>query len=240
MVQSVKRQIVAMGGGGFSMEPENPLLDRYVLSLVEKKRPRVCFVPTASGDSDHYINRFYQFFEKEECEPFHLSVYKLPNENLEDYVLSMDIIYVGGGNTKNLLALWKEWGLDVIFKKAYQAGVILTGLSAGSICWFEEGLTDSYPGSLRELTCLGFLKGSNAPHYDGEADRKPTYHKLILTGKLQEGLGVEDGVGVHFINEEFYKTVSSRQNAKAYEVKKKGNQILETPIQVEYLGLTNK
>ncbi|MBM6618144.1 peptidase E [Bacillus suaedaesalsae] len=237
MESCIKRQIFAMGGGGFSMEPDNPLLDRYILSLVNKERPRICFVPTATGDADGYINRFYQFFGKEECDPFHLSVYKLPDENLENYVLSMDIIYVGGGNTKNLLALWREWGLDEMMKKAYKAGVILTGLSAGSICWFEEGLTDSYPGSLRELTCLGILKGSNAPHYDGEIDRRPRYHQLMLNNRIIDGIGVDDGVGVHFVNENIFKIVSSRPNARAYDVRKIGNQIVETPLQVEYLGI---
>ncbi|KAA0546634.1 peptidase E [Bacillus sp. BGMRC 2118] len=236
MESSIKRQIFAMGGGGFSMEPDNPLLDRYILSLLNKEKPRICFVPTASGDAEGYIKRFYQFFEKEKCEPFHLSVYALPNENLENYVLGMDIIYVGGGNTKNLLALWREWGIDKILKKAYQEGVILTGLSAGSICWFEEGLTDSYPGSLRELSCLGILEGSNAPHYDGEAERRPTYHELMLKDKIKEGLGVDDGAGIHFINENIVKVVSSRPNARAYEVKKNGNLITETPLLTEYLG----
>ncbi len=138
------KQIIALGGGGFSMEPENSLLDKYILQQSMKKNPKICFLATASGDSENYISRFYHFFEKQDCQPSHLSLFNPSTRNIESFLLDKDIIYVGGGNTKNLLVLWKEWGLDTILKKAWEQGIILAGISAGSICWFEEGVTDSY------------------------------------------------------------------------------------------------
>ena len=136
-------QILAMGGGGFAMEPKNLKLDRYLLSLSKKKNPKVCFIGTASGDAEGYIQKFYKSFSNLACEPGHLSLFKPPPGSLRDFVLNQDILYVGGGNTRNLLVLWKEWGLDKILKEARLKGIILSGVSAGSICWFEEGLTDS-------------------------------------------------------------------------------------------------
>ncbi|MBF2009266.1 MAG: peptidase E [Chlorogloeopsis fritschii C42_A2020_084] len=206
----VSKQIIAMGGGGFSMEPENPLLDMYILGQSQKERPKICFIPTASGDSDRYIVRFYSAFVKLSCTPSHLSLFQPPTADLRSFVLEQDIIYVGGGNTKNLITLWKEWGLDKIFREAWESGVILSGLSAGSICWFEEGVTDSIPGQLTKLKCLGFLKGSNCPHYDGEPERKPSYHRLLSEGLISEGYAADDGVGLHFIGNTLEKIVSSR------------------------------
>lgn len=229
------KHIIALGGGGFSMEPENPLLDRYILSQSEKVAPKICFVPTASGDSDKYISRFYHFFKKETCEPSHLSLFKPPTRDLEAYVMEKDIIYVGGGNTKNLLILWKEWGLDVIFKKAWESGIILAGISAGSICWFEEGVTDSYGDKLEPLSCLGFLKGSNCPHYDGELDRRPSYQEFIAHQKIKPGIAADDGVAIHYSDQEIFKIVCSRPNAKAYLVNF-DKSIEETPLDTKYLG----
>ncbi|MCG8366315.1 MAG: peptidase E [Pseudanabaenales cyanobacterium] len=193
------KQIVAMGGGGFSMEAENPLLDQYILGLAEKEKPRVCFLPTASGDSDRYIVRFYSAFLKFPCTPTHLSLFQPPTADLRSFVLEQDIIYVGGGNTRSLLALWREWEIDQILREAWEAGIVLAGLSAGSICWFEEGMTDSVPGSLNPLRCLGFLKGSHCPHYDGEAERRPAYQRLLSEGLISEGYAADDGVGLHFV-----------------------------------------
>jgi peptidase E len=228
------RQIIAMGGGGFSMEEENPLLDLYILTQSAKEKPRVCFVPTASGDAEGYIEKFYRCFEKFDCETSHLSVFK-PPVDLEGFIFEQDIFYVGGGNTRNLLLLWRAWGVDQLLKKAYKKGAILTGLSAGSICWFEQGVTDSIPGKLSSLDCLGLLKGSNCPHYDGEKDRRPSYHQLVQSGQITDGLAADDGVAFHFIDEELYKVVSSRPNAKAYLVKKDGFTITEKKINPIYL-----
>lgn len=212
------KQTIAMGGGGFSMEPENPLLDSYILNQSGKTTPKICFVPTASGDADSYITKFYSFFEMHPCQPSHLSLFKPPTKDLESFILDKDIIYVGGGNTKNLLALWKEWGLDQIMKKAWEQGILLAGLSAGSICWFEQGVTDSYGDELEPLECLGFLKGSHCPHYDGEAERRPAYQRLVASNKIKPGIAADDGAAIHYIDQEVRRIVSSRPHAKAYKV----------------------
>ncbi|MES1045441.1 peptidase E [Bacillus obstructivus] len=230
------RQIIALGGGGFSMEPENPLLDRYILQQSNQSVPKICFLPTASGDSDNYIQRFYRFFDKQLCHPSHLSLFNPPTRDLESFILEKDIIYVGGGNTKNLLALWKEWGLDHILRKAWEQGTILAGISAGSICWFEEGLTDSFGTSLEPIQCLGILKGSCCPHYDGEIERKPAYKKMIDSGKIISGVAMDDGVAIHYLDQKMNKIVSSRPGAKAYEVKRIDNEVIQNELEVNYLG----
>lgn len=229
------RQIIALGGGGFSMEPENSLLDKYILSQSGKSNPKICYIPTASGDSDICIKWFYDFFEQQKCEPSHLSVFKPPSNDLEGFLLEKDIVYVGGGNTRNLLILWKEWGLDLILKKAWEQGVVLAGISAGSICWFEEGVTDSYGDVLQPLKCLGFLKGSNCPHYDGEINRRPAYHELIESGRIKPGIAADDGVAIHYIDQDIKRIVSSRPQAKAYKVYY-DNKVIETELLTEYLG----
>lgn len=230
------KQIIALGGGGFSTEPENPLLDLYIMKQSDRKNPKICYVPTASGDADVCISWFYDFFKKQECRPSHLSLFKPPARDLEGFVLDKDIIYVGGGNTKNLLVLWKEWGLAAIMRKAWEQGIVLAGISAGSICWFEEGVTDSYGDKLEPLKCLGFLEGSNCPHYDGEADRRPVYQELVASGILKPGIAADDGVAVHYIGQELHRIVSSRPNARAYRVYcDKG--VREQELKTEYLGI---
>lgn len=228
-------QLIALGGGGFSMEPENPLLDLYVLQQSGKINPKICFIPTASGDSDNYISRYYNFFNKQICKPSHLSLFKPQTRDLESFLLEKDIIYVGGGNTKNLLILWKEWGLDKIIKRAWEQEILLAGISAGAICWFEEGVTDSFGDGLEPLKCLGFLKGSNCPHYDGEINRRPTYQKLIAERKIKPGIAVDDGVALHYIDGELNEIVSARPKAKAYKVYF-DKEIKEVELETKFLG----
>ncbi|KUP08335.1 peptidase [Bacillus coahuilensis m2-6] len=232
----VRRQIIAMGGGGFSMEPDNLLLDQYILDQSEKDSPNVCFLATASGDSDGYIERFYNSFQTLNCEPTHLSLFNPHVRDIEGFILEQDIIYVGGGNTKNLLALWREWGIDTYLRTAWENGTILAGLSAGAICWFEQGVTDSYGDGLECLTSLGFLTGSCCPHFDGEKERRPSFIDFIQSGFMQAGYGIDDGVALHFINEELGNCVSSRENAGAYYVSQKEGQVTEDKLEVNYLG----
>jgi peptidase E len=238
--QKILRTIIAMGGGGFSMEPENPLLDEFILSESQKTclrtHPRVCFLGTASGDSEGYIENFYTAFKKLPCEPHHLALFhgEIPL-NLSSYLLSMDIIYVGGGSTRNLLVLWKEWGIDVLLKEAWEKGIILAGLSAGSLCWFEEGVTDSNAGELSALTCLGFLSGSHCPHYDGEVNRRPAYHRLISEG-MKNGYAADDSAALVFKDNCLERVVSSQKNAKGYSVHLEGNKIVEEVLPTDFLG----
>jgi peptidase E len=228
-----------MGGGGFSMEPENLLLDRFVLSIAAIPEPKVCFVGTASGDAQSYVDNFYAAFRTLPCAPADLSLFKPPTADLRSFVMEQDVIYVGGGNTRNLLVLWREWGLDKILREAWQSGVVMAGISAGSICWFQQGLSDSViPGDLAPLYCLGFLPGSNSPHYDGEPGRRPAYHRFISEGKLQAGYAADDGAALHFIGEKLARVVSSREAAKAYSVRRVGDEVEEVALETLWLGST--
>jgi peptidase E len=230
-------QIVAMGGGGFSMEPENLLLDRFILELTGRREPRVCFVPTASGDAQSYIDRFYTSFHTLSCVPSHLSLFKPPPEGVRSFVFSQDVIYVGGGNTRNMLALWREWGLDLILREAWLSGVVMAGLSAGSLCWFQQGVSDSVvPGELAPIECLGFLGGSHCPHYDGEPGRRPAYRKLIGEGRLEPGYAADDGAALHFVGQTMAAVVTSRENARAYSVLTAGSDVVEVELDRKWLG----
>jgi peptidase E len=234
---ATRRHIIALGGGGFSMESENHLLDLYVLRQATADRPRICFLGTASGDASDYIDRFYRAFAEHPCAPSHLSLFDPPVADIRKLILQQDIIYVGGGNTKSMLALWREWELDHIFREAWERGIVLAGISAGSICWFDWGLTDSIPGSLTPLPCLGFLPGSNCPHYDGEVERRPAFRQAVASGELPDGYAVDDGVALHFSGLDLTRCVSSRLEARAYRVEHTADgDSLETPITPVYLG----
>lgn len=233
----LKKQIIALGGGGFSMEPDNLLLDQYILQQSLKQNPNVCFLPTASGDSDRYICRFYTAFTQLPCRPSHLSLFRPPVEGVAAVLKKQDIIYVGGGSTTNMLAIWQAWGLDTLLKQAWEAGTILCGLSAGSLCWFEEGLSDSVvPGQYRKIECLGFLAGSHCPHYDGENKRQPVYRQLIGNSQLSTGIAADDGVALHYVEDGLAAVVSSRLNAKAYRVSSIAGKAQEEVVTTNYLG----
>ena len=219
------------------MEPENPLLDRYVLSLTGLERPRVCFVATAAGDSDSYIARFHAAFADHNCEHTDLQLFRpstWPDE-LGAHVARQDVLYFSGGNTFNAITLWREWKLTPIFRAAYERGAIMTGVSAGAICWFEQGSTDSLGPELGVLDCLGWLPGSMTPHYDGELDRRPSLHAFLRDGRIKDGYAADDGAALHFVNEHVERAVSSRQNALAYRVALAGD-VLETPLETHFLG----
>ncbi len=217
----MKRQIIALGGAGFSSDSDNPRMENYILSQSNKENPKICFIPTASGDAETYIQSFYSAYEKKNCFPSHLSLFRGHTEHIEEFILEQDILYVGGGNTKNMLTLWREWRLDQIIRKAYQNGTILSGVSAGSICWFEQGLTDSIPNQLTKLECLGFLEGSNCPHFDGEPERQEVYRKMIQSGEMKPGIACDDGVALHFIDEKLEKIVASQLNKHALKFEMK-------------------
>lgn len=225
-----------MGGGGFCMEPENPLLDAYVLRLARTSSPRIALVPTASGDSPRFSTEFPEHFRRLGAVPSVVSLFRGTDPNFLATLMEQDIVYVSGGNTRNMLTLWKLWGVDEVLRAAYQKGVVLAGVSAGSICWFESGVTDSWPGELRELPCLGILKGSHCPHYDGEPGRRPAYQKLVASGRMHDGIAADDGAGMLYENEVLSEVVSSRPNARAYRVVREGSGARETEIIPRYLG----
>jgi dipeptidase E len=234
-MSEIKRQVIAMGGGGFSMEPDNPLLDQYIIKQARKTRPSVCFLPHATDDAVRSTFRFFKAFSKLDVKLTYLSLFSPETADLESFLMEQDIIYVGGGNTKSMIALWREWNLDAVLYRAYENGLVLAGLSAGANCWFEECSTDSVPGAYSVLSCLGILRGSFCPHYDGEAERRPSLHKLLSEDKIASGYAADDGAAAHFINGEFACAVSSRSHAKVYKVGKVDGQVTEEVIETHYL-----
>jgi peptidase E len=150
--------------------------------------------------------------------PTHLSLFRPATADIESFLLENDIIYAGGGNTRSMLAVWREWGLDTILRKAWEQGILLAGISAGGVCWFEEALSDYVPGEYNKLTCLGFLPGSSCPHYDSEPDRKPIFRRMIFAGELAPGIAADDGVALHYAGTELLRVVSSRPQARAYRI----------------------
>lgn len=235
------RTIVAMGGGGFSMEPDNPLLDEHLLGLARiasgRERPRVCFVPTASGDSDGYIAGFYAAFARR-SEASHLALFARTVVDVEAVLLDQDVVYVGGGNTANMLAIWRAHGVDRALRRAWESGVVMAGISAGALCWFQAGTTDSFGPDLAGLSDgLGFLPGSHSPHYDGEARRRPLYQRLVATGALPDGYAADDGAALVFRNTELAEVVASRPAARGYRVVRgPAGEAIETELATRYLG----
>jgi peptidase E len=215
---------------------DNLLLVRYFLKQTRKRRPRVCYIGTASGDSEAGILRFYAGFSRFECRPTHLPLFARTPRDLGSFVLEQDAIFVGGGNTRSLLAVWRDWGLDAHLRTAWEHGVVLGGSSAGSICWFEQGLTDSIAGPLVKLDCLGFLAGSNCPHYDSEPLRRPTFRKLVAAGRMTEGLATDDGAALHYVDGRLLRAVASRHRARAWRVRRSGRRAVETRIPAVFLG----
>jgi dipeptidase E len=230
-------QVVAFGGGGFSMESGNALLDDYVLAATGVERPKVCFLPTASGDADHYIVRFYRHFPASRCEPSHVSLFRRDcgAPDPATHLLEQDLIYVGGGCVRSMLGAWRAHGLDDALRQAWARGVVMCGLSAGSLCWFEQGLTAFHGEQGLPVAGLGLLMGSNAVHYDKEARRRPDFQAAIAAG-MAPGWGADDGAALHFVGPRLARVVSSRPKAGAYRVEAVGGEAVESPLATEYLG----
>jgi dipeptidase E len=236
-VDEEKRLILAMGGGGFTMEPANPLLDDFVLSLSEQKEPRILFLPTASGDTTAQINAFRSRFAGRSCVPGQLSLFRLSESSrpLSEIVLEQDIIYVGGGSMRNLLAIWRAHGLDSLLVQAWRNGTILAGLSAGAMCWFEAGVTCS-SGPPEPIAGLGLLEGSLTVHADGEPERLPVWLAAVRDGTLPGGWAVDDGVGLLFRGRQLERAVSSRPGAGAQRVDAIAGELVRTRLEPMLLG----
>jgi peptidase E len=232
-----ERLIFAMGGGGFTMEPNNPLLDDFVLGLSAAKEPRVVFLPTAAGDTTAQINAFQGRFADRLCVPEHLSLFRLQETKrpLEEVVLGADIIYVGGGSMRNLLAIWRAHGLDRLLVEAWRAGTVLAGLSAGAMCWFQAGVSRS-SGPPEPLEGLGLLEGSLTVHADGEPERLPVWLAAVRDGTLPGGWALDDGVGLLFRGRSLERIVSSRPGAGAQRVDAIAGELVRERLEPELLG----
>jgi peptidase E len=227
------KQIVAMGGGGFLMEPENPLLDDFVLGLARGSQSRVCYIGTAAGDSNRMIVNFYSYLGPR-CRPTHLPLFNRRHADIPALLLDQDVIYVGGGNTANMLAVWRVHGVDVALRRAYEQGIILCGPSAGGACWFEGCLTDSFGGLAPLRDGLGLLAGTFCPHYDGDPQRRPAYQRFVADSGAA-GFGVDVGCAMHFVDGALREVVSSRPHARAYRVAR-GDGVEELALPSRFLG----
>ena len=216
------RNIIAIGGGAFGANPGQGIIENYILKQTKKKNPRICFIPTATGDNEAYKVSFYSTFTNLNCYPSHLDFFKR-TPDLNELILNQDAIFVGGGNTKSMLAVWKEWGLDKILKKAYLNGTVMSGVSAGAICWFQNGITDSWASNLKMMPCLNFVKGTCCPHYDEEPERKPAVRNLLLRNKIKNVYAVDGGAALHIKDEKIFKSVIFKKNKSSYlvDIKKK-------------------
>ncbi len=227
-----------MGGGGFTMEPENPALDEFILTLPGKPVPRLLFLPTASGDAEAQVTRFRAAYGDRPCLPTELSLFRLGETggiSLRDLVLGQDVVYVGGGSMRSMLAIWREYGLDAILREAWERGVVLAGLSAGAMCWFAGGVTKS-TGIPRPVEGLGLLPHSLSVHADTERERLPVYEASVASDVLPAGWAADDGVGLLFCGDRLERVVSSRAGTHAVHVARTADgQLLRTPILPERL-----
>ena len=228
--------IIAIGGGGFLAEPRNLALEHYIVSQTGRSRPNVLMIPTARGDDAAYVAKFHQAFGELGATTAHLPFFER-TPDLRALILAQDAIFVGGGNTKSMLAVWREWGLPTLLREAYEKGIVLGGQSAGAICWFEQGVTDSWAGRLRPLDCMGLLSGSCCPHYDGEAERRPAYHALMEAGDIKAGYAIEDTVAAHFREGRLERVISKRAGSRAYYVSVEAGSVTERALDVTVLPI---
>ena len=213
----MKTQIIASGGGGFGRSLDRLQQERFILDQCDAERPKVGFLPQASSEDGAYIASFYEAFTRLGAEPTLVSLFGMVKPDLESRLLSQDVIYVGGGNTKSMLALWREWEVDRILREAWENGTILAGVSAGAICWFEEGVTDSvWP--LGVVSGLGFLEGSCCPHFDGEAERRPAFTQMLAEGRIGSGIALDDHAMAHYVDGQLHQVVCDSEAAGAYHL----------------------
>jgi peptidase E len=239
MAADGRRHVVAIGGGMLMPRGEVPYHVEHAIALSGKATPRLCVLNQAVGDDPAYYLRFYDRLADSPAEVRHLSLFPMPNvSDPEDFLLSQDIIFVGGGSVANMVAVWRVHGIDQILRKAWHAGTVLAGSSAGGICWFEGGTTDSFGAKLRPFTDgLGMLAGSFCPHYNSEAERRPLYQRLVAGGALPGGLACDDGVGAHYVDDVLEEMVADQPAGGAYRVTADGSGGAdETPLPVRYLG----
>ena len=239
MVRLEDRVIVAMGGGGWQMPPDNGRLDAFLLDLAREHsghaRPRACLIATATGDNPEAAARFDAAFGAG-ADVSHLDLFGRTVDDIGAFLRSQDLVFVAGGNTANMLAIWRLHGVDPALLAAWESGVVMAGMSAGGICWFEGSTTDSFGPTLQPLKDgLGILKGSFVPHYDGEAQRRPLYRQLVGDGSLPAGYAADDGAALVFHGTTLAECVSSRPAAAAYRVERSGRGVAEERLEPRVL-----
>ena len=215
-----------------------PLHLTYAMELSGVSTPRLCVINTALGDDPNANLRFYDRLAQAPARLRHLALFPMPNvADPEDLLMSQDVIFVGGGSVANMIAVWRVHGIDEILRKAWHAGIVLAGSSAGGICWFEGGTTDSFGTKLRPFTDgLGMLGGSFCPHFNSEPERRPLYQRLVADGALPGGIACDDGVAAHFVDEHLSHVVADRPDGAAYRVEPSPGGYLETALDARYLG----
>ena len=231
--------MLAVGGGMLMPRDAVPLQVKYALELAGQARPKLCVLNTAVGDDPNAYLRFYDRLAETPARVRHLALFPMPNvTDPEDLLMSQDVIFVGGGSVANMVAVWRVHGIDEILRKAWHAGIVLAGSSAGGICWFEGGTTDSFGMRLRPFTDgLGMLPGSFCPHYNSEQERRPLYRRLVADGTLPDGVACDDGAGAHYVDETLAELVADRPEANAYRVAADGaGGAFETVLDVRFLG----
>ena len=229
MVGINMKQVIAIGGGGFTDEKNNLKIEKYLLAQVKKEKPKICLLPQASGESQAYILKFFETFVKLGAEPSWISLFGLVNPSWKQHLLNQDIIYVGGGNFRSLLALWKAWEMDKMLIEAYNKGIILSGISSGAGCWFEQGVTYSvWPVGI--LDGLGLIDGSCCPHFDTEIKMQDFYKSKIQTMEIKPGFALEDETGLHFVDGKLTNAIKSIESKKAIKIDARGETIIESVI----------
>ena len=231
LVQGTPTRKILIAGGNY-----NTAYVRYMAQLTGKPRPKLLYLPTASADSERGIISWYRSCAPLNVEPSHQMSFiesLSQTRGWDDVLLSVDGIVCSGGNTLNQQVIWKAHGIDVILRQAWERGIVLGGASAGSLCWFEHGTTDSRPKALSKVECLGFLKGSHSPHYDAEVGRRPLYQKMILSGEMKPGYACDNDAGIYFEGDSVKRVVSTRAAAKVYYVSVENGKVVEKVMEPE-------
>jgi len=226
--------VIASGDGG--LDSKSPLMDLYILAQAKKENPKVCLLPTAGGDDQGLIKYFYSLYNRYPCKPSHFSVFNPHTADARSFLLSQDVVFVSGGHSRCMLALWKEYGIDTILREAYNRGIVLSGGSAGSVCWFDQCITDSIPGRLSVMNCLGILPYSNCPHF-ASTSRRSAYARFVSSGEIGSGYAADDYSALHFVNGSFLRGVSIRPYAQVFKVGLENNTLVQKRLRTKWLGL---
>jgi len=235
---SGRPRLLFASGGGFIPQAWQPsLMPPYLLGLSPAKSPKICWLGPASGENPNSFEGWQREMQRHDCRAYHFNIYQPATLDFAGYLSEMDIIFVGGGSTKNLMALWREWDFAPALRVAWDAGAILSGESAGMICWFQSGLTDSFPEVLGPVKGLGFLPGSANPHYNIRPDRQSRYRELIANGTLDSpGLALDQDTSVLYRDGAIAEIVSARKTAGAWRLTRTPTGYEETKLPVRYLG----